>query len=169
MMKTVLQILCLILIPPGAFGLDLHKTVLDFWNKENGLPQNSVYAITQSRDGYIWMATQEGLVRYDGVRFSLFNRKNIPALKQNYVVSILQASDDSMWLGTFGGGVTRLNENHSTTITTQEGLADDIVNDVFESSDRSVWICSMGGLNRWKDGKLMSYTTKQGLPHRRVN
>lgn len=166
MMKSVLQILCLILIPAVAFGLDLHKTVLDFWNKENGLPQNSVYAITQSRDGYIWMATQEGLVRYDGVRFSLFNRKNIPALKQNYVVSILQASDNSLWLGTFGGGVTRLQQNQSTTISTHEGLADDIVNDVFESSDGSIWICSMGGLNRWKDGKL---TAAQGLPHKRVN
>jgi len=169
-MKFVLWILCIFLSIAGrTFAFDLHNTVLDFWNKENGLPQNSVYAITQSRDGYLWLATQEGLVRYDGVRFSLFNRKNIPALKQNYVVSILEASDDSKWLGTFGGGVTRLKDNHSITITTQEGLADDIVNDVFESSDHSIWICSMGGLNRWKNGKLTLYTTRQGLPHRRVS
>ncbi|MCI0411752.1 histidine kinase [bacterium] len=159
-------ILCLILIPTGVFAVDLHNTVLDFWNKGNGLPQNSVYAITQSRDGYLWLATQEGLVRYDGVRFSLFNRKNIPALKQNYLTAILEASDNNMWLGTFGGGVTRSGAGVSpATITTHEGLADDIVNDVFEASDHSIWICTMGGLNRWKEGKLKLYT----LPHRRVS
>ena len=168
-MKLILLTLCVILTTSaGTLAFDLHNTILDFWNKKNGLPQNSVYAITQSHDGYLWLATQEGLVRYDGVRFTLFNQNNIPALKQNYIVTILEASDKSMWLGTFGGGVTRLKDNKSVTITSEEGLADDVVNYVFESSDRSIWICSMGGLNRWKDGKLTLYTTGQGLPHSRV-
>jgi signal transduction histidine kinase/ligand-binding sensor domain-containing protein len=152
-----------------AFSFDLHNTVLDTWNTDNGLPQNSVHALMQTRDGYLWLGTQEGLVRYDGVRFTLFNRRNIRALKQNDITALLEASDGSTWLGTFGGGVTQLKENSSRTITMQQGLADDIVNSLLESKDGSIWICSMGGLNRWKDGKLISFTTRNGLPHSRVN
>src|SRR5437867_1239533 len=102
MKKPALLILCILFVRVAeVFAFDLHDTVLDSWSTENGLPQNSVYAIMQTRDGYLWLATQEGLVRYDGVRFTLFNRRNVPALKQNDITTLLEASDRTIWLGTF--------------------------------------------------------------------
>jgi len=163
------RVFSFLLYAAAAFAFDLRDTVLDSWTTENGLPQNSVHAVIQSRDGYIWLATQEGLVRYDGLRFTLFNRRNIQELKQNDIISFVESYDGSLWLGTFGGGITRVKNGNSQTITAQQGLADDIVNFVFESSDHAIWICTMGGVSRWKDGRLTSYTTKNGLPHPRVN
>jgi ligand-binding sensor domain-containing protein len=51
----------------------------DSYTTDNGLPQNSIWAMCQTRDGYIWLATGEGLLRFDGVRFQVFNSTNTPA------------------------------------------------------------------------------------------
>ena len=77
------KILCVFILPllicPFAFALDPAKAITqyghDVWQIEQGLPQNSVLAILQSRDGYLWLGTDEGLVRFDGVRFTLFDKK----------------------------------------------------------------------------------------------
>jgi ligand-binding sensor domain-containing protein len=54
--------------------------VIDSWTTENGLPQNSVLSIQQTPDGYLWLTTFDGLVRFDGVRFTVFNKANSPGL-----------------------------------------------------------------------------------------
>lgn len=53
------------------------------WNTENGLPQNSVQAIAQTPDGYLWIATRDGLARFDGIRFKVFQKSNTPELPTN--------------------------------------------------------------------------------------
>lgn len=52
----------------------------DSWTTDNGLPHNAVWALRQTRDGYLWLATGDGLVRFDGVRFRVFNKANTPGL-----------------------------------------------------------------------------------------
>jgi ligand-binding sensor domain-containing protein len=68
--------------PAPAAALDPHKLLtqysLDVWQVEDGLPQNTIRAIHQTRDGYLWMATEEGLVRFDGVRFTVFDSVSTP-------------------------------------------------------------------------------------------
>src|SRR6185295_9066778 len=63
---------------PAHFGHDA-------WDSDAGLPQNSVQVILQTRDGYFWIGTQEGLVRFDGVRFTVFDSRNTPALQDDWV------------------------------------------------------------------------------------
>ncbi len=67
---------CLGLYPSVAFALDPSRTLtqyaLDNWSSEDGLPQNTVNVILQTRDGYLWLGTQGGLARFDGVRFKVF-------------------------------------------------------------------------------------------------
>lgn len=164
--KILVLLLCILFWESsGVFAFDLKDTVQDFWNKDNGLPQNAVYSITQTRDGYLWFGTEEGLVRFDGVRFTLYNRRNTPLLKHNFVLAFHEAIDGSRWIGTFGGGVARWKGDSSFILTSKNGLADDVVNSVYESADGSIWICSMGGLNRWKEGKLTSFR----LPSSTIN
>ena len=55
----------------------------DRWTTDNGLPDNSISSVLQTRDGYLWLTTFDGLVRFDGVRFTIFNAANTPALKSN--------------------------------------------------------------------------------------
>ena len=117
--------------PAEALALDPAKALTQFthsaWLMEDGLPQNSIKAIAQTTDGYLWLATQAGMVRFDGVRFTVFNTANTPALTNSNVLALLAARDGSLWIGTYGGGLTRLKDGTFTTYTTRDGLAHDVV------------------------------------------
>ena len=75
----------------------------DLWDSDSGLPQNSVDAILQTRDGYLWLGTQEGLVRFDGVRFRIFDSRNTPAMRDDWVLSFCETRDGTLWVGTAEG------------------------------------------------------------------
>ncbi|MBL7990585.1 MAG: hypothetical protein JNN25_04030 [Candidatus Kapabacteria bacterium] len=91
----------------------IHKV----WQTEQGLPQNSAYALCQTRDGYLWIGTAEGLARYDGVRFTVFDKNNTPALTSNWISSLAEGSDGRLWIGTRAGVLSYRNgvfRNYST-------------------------------------------------------
>lgn len=84
---------------------DLSQYLLNSWQTDHGLPQNSVRAIIQTHDGYLWFATEEGLARFDGVNFRVFNKINTEALNENFVNDIYEDSKHRLWIATNGGGV----------------------------------------------------------------
>ncbi len=135
----------------------------DVWQVEQGLPQNSVQAILQTRDGYLWFGTQEGLARFDGARFTVFDKRNTPAIKHNNIHSLCEGRDGTLWIGT-NGGLVRLKDGKFTSFTTQEGLSHDFINSVYEDQQGQLWIGTFGGgLDRFKAGRFTHYTTKEGL------
>src|ERR1041385_6495648 len=92
-------ILCSLLLFAAAFSADAsdassrqalrrHRYLIDSWQTDQGLPQNSVTSMAQSHDGYLWLATFNGLVRFDGVRFTVFNSHNNPAMESSRVVRV---------------------------------------------------------------------------------
>lgn len=93
----------------GAFALDPRRALtqarLSIWTSDAGLPQNSIETIVQTRDGYLWMGTEEGLVRFDGTRFVVSDRQSAPALRSAFVSSLFEAADGTLWIGTDGGGL----------------------------------------------------------------
>ena len=92
-------VLCLLALPLQA------QTRVDTWTTDNGLPQNSVTALTQTPDGYIWLTTQEGLVRFDGVRFTVFNRSNTPAIANNRMSGAFADRRGRVWMNTEDGQI----------------------------------------------------------------
>jgi signal transduction histidine kinase/CheY-like chemotaxis protein/ligand-binding sensor domain-containing protein len=151
-----------------AQALESNKTLTQYvhevWQQEEGLPENDVTAIIQTRDGYIWLGTEEGLVRFDGIRFTVFDESNTPELTSFYIRVLLEAHDGSLWIGTDAGGVYRLKDGKFNACPTQDGLSHDPVTSLYESEDGSLWIGTAGhGLGRLKDGKFSRYTTKDGL------
>jgi ligand-binding sensor domain-containing protein len=94
----------------------------DVWNTENGLPQNSVNAIVQTRDGYLWLATMDGLARFDGVRFTVFSMANTAGIKSNRLIALCVDDAGVLWIGTEDGGVIRYKDRAFTTYTTADGL-----------------------------------------------
>ena len=96
-----------------TFALDSRRELSQFshevWLTENGLPQNTVHAIAQTRDGYIWIGTEEGLARFDGVKFTVFDKQNTPELKSNYIRTLLADRQGALWIGTAQGLVRMLN------------------------------------------------------------
>jgi len=134
------------------------------WQTDEGLPQNSVFAIAQTRDGYLWVGTQEGLARFDGVRFTVVDEAAAPELKQGWITALFTASDGSLWIGCDGFGVTRLKDGTFTRFTETNGLPNNQARCLAESKDGSIWIGTEGGLARYRNGDFKSFTDKNGLP-----
>jgi len=78
----------------------------DSWTTDNGLPQNGVRKITQTPDGYLWFTTLDGLVRFDGVKFTIFNKSNSKGIISNRFWTMKSFHDGSIWLGTDNGELT---------------------------------------------------------------
>ena len=88
----------------------------DHWTTDNGLPQNSVRDIQQTRDGYLWMTTFDGLVRFDGVRFTVFNKSNSPGIASNRFVNLFEDRHGDLWATLVETGeIVRRHEGQFTT------------------------------------------------------
>lgn len=148
-------------------ALDPGKSVTQYarqvWTSDDGLPQNSIYVIAQTRDGYLWLGTEEGLVSFDGVRFTVYDKRNTPEMKANQVNALLEDRNGNLWIGTQGGGVTRLRDHKFTSFTTKQGLPNDDVWSLCQDRSGAIWIGTSGGLSRLQNGKFKSYNTMDGL------
>lgn len=148
------------------FALDPNKALTqyihDVWQKEDGLPQLSVNALVQTRDGYTWVATQEGLARFDGVQFTVFDRKKIKEIKHNNIFALYEDKKGNLWIGT-AGGLNRHKENKFTVYTSKDGLSNDFVRAIYEDRQGNLWIGTDNGLNLFKNEKFTTFTTENGL------
>ncbi|RPH37784.1 hypothetical protein EHM92_01780, partial [bacterium] len=97
------------------------------WQTQDGLPRNTVTAVAQTADGYIWLGTKAGLVRFDGQRFTLFDKNSTPAFLSNDIWTLLATPDSTLWVGTNGGGLVRVKGNSFTCYTGKDGFHDDVI------------------------------------------
>lgn len=138
--------------------------VYDVWTTQNGLPQSSVLAIAQTPDGYLWVGTQEGLLRFDGVRFVTFDKRNIPGLQTNEIDALLVDRRGDLWIGTRGGGVVTFSKGVFKNLTKKDGLSNDSVQALYEDAHGDLWIgTDGGGLDRYRNGSFSVYTKNEGL------
>src|SRR5579863_8064409 len=101
-LSAILSASSLAVDPATAINLYSHQV----WQTADGLPHDSVTSIVQDGTGYLWLGTEEGLVRFDGARFTVFNRKNTPALKESYVRVLFPDPDGALWIGGRSYGLT---------------------------------------------------------------
>ena len=99
----------------------------DHWTTDNGLPQNSVRDIVQARDGYLWLATFDGLVRFDGVRFTVFNKSNSPGLPSNRFIYLFEDRRGDLWAVLENGEIVRRHQGRFTTYAPAQGVPTGIV------------------------------------------
>ncbi|MCP5050098.1 MAG: hypothetical protein GY940_23235, partial [bacterium] len=164
----VFLIVALVVIPPIGFALDPNKSlsqyVYDAWGIEDGLPQISVLDIAQTHNDYLWIATGNGLVRFDGVRFEVFNDLNTKGLTDRSIVSLKADKDGNLWIGTREGGLCRFSKGKFTAYTTEDGLSNNYVNALATDAAGNLWIGTLGGgLCRFNKRKFTTYTVKDGL------
>lgn len=136
------------------------------WTTENGLPQNSIQALRQTRDGYLWMSTLEGLVRFDGLHFQVFNRQNTPTLAANdfSFFALLEDRQGCLWAGTWSGGAVRYCHGTFASLTTRDGLPNNTVVRIDEDEAGTVWIFTNPGLSKWRSGHLVRVAPEPGSP-----
>jgi ligand-binding sensor domain-containing protein len=162
-------LLSLLLLAPAvsATALDPAKAVtqyvLDAWDTRSGLPNDSVSALAQTRDGYLWVGTVEGLGRFDGQGFTRFDSSIPGTLRASYVRALLVDREGALWIGTHGGGVTRLRNGQFRTWTSAEGLSHDVVRVLLEDRDGGVWVGTGSGVTLVRDAAVRKLGRAQGL------
>jgi ligand-binding sensor domain-containing protein/signal transduction histidine kinase/DNA-binding response OmpR family regulator len=143
---------------------DITQYILDVWGVDMGLPQSTVNAIVQTGEGYLWLGTQEGLVRFDGVNLDSYDKSKVKQMSNNWIGVLQEDRQNNLWIGSTNGGLIRLKDGEFTAYTEKQGLADDSVLSIYEDSRGNLWIGTLMGLNLMKDGRFTTFTTEQGLP-----
>jgi ligand-binding sensor domain-containing protein/signal transduction histidine kinase/CheY-like chemotaxis protein len=135
------------------------------WRSENGLPQNSALSIAQTAEGYVWIGTHEGLARFDGARFTVFDRRKVPELGSNTISELVEDASGVLWVGTTRG-VLRY-EGGQLRPLVQEGDAAEASVASLAVDSQYVWFGSRQGLDRYPlsgGGPGRRFTLAEGLP-----
>src|SRR5688572_2183498 len=144
---------------------DLRTTLTDYsmtsWLEADGLPSSQIWTIAQDRDGYLWLGTSGGLIRFDGVRFVHWSTLPDSSLPNRSVRALLAASDGTLWIGfSSAGGVSRLNGGRAWNYTPgKDGAPAGIVRNILEDFSGDIWVGSTEGLwrlhaDRWIGARL---------------
>ncbi len=166
--RSVLRLIAIysvgLLLASPALGLDPAMAITQYLQtnltNNDGLPQNSVHAVAQTKDGFLWLGTEEGLARFDGVQFTVYTRRNAPGLASDYIQALAASQDGSLWIGTDSGlthfvpangvkpaGTAQRWKEQFASFTTKDGLSADSITALWESRDGTLWVGTRQGLN----------------------
>src|SRR5688500_1643708 len=135
----------------------------DFWWGEDGLPQASVQAITQSRNGFLWIGTRDGLARFDGSKFTVYRGSEHPGLQSDDVRALHEDNLGRLWIGTFNGGVSCLENGAFRHYSAEDGVSTSGVLEIFQDRYGNLWFGSWGGITRFNRGRFESYGEEEGV------
>ena len=137
-------VLALAAIAGVAWALDPHRQVTQYglqgWTTAQGLPSNVVNAVHQTKDGYLWLGTEDGLVRFDGFQFTLFDRRTTPAFKVNNITALVETPGGTLFAATNGGGVIRYKDGTFTRFGLEQGLGDERIWAICGDEGEGLWI-----------------------------
>lgn len=177
--KKLLQLGCLWLLSSSVV-LAQDNIRFKRFSLEQGLSQEAVFAILQDSKGFMWFATQEGLNRFDGYQFKVYQHdpEDSQSLSHDAIYTLIEDSQGYLWLGTDGGGLDRFDpvtETFKHYRSSSHGLSSDRINVVFEDQGGMLWIgTDGGGLNRLnpQTGQVQVYRhnaqNPQSLNHNNV-
>ena len=150
----------------GAFALDPRKSLTQYsrtvWTQERGLPQDTIRAITQTKDGYLWLGTDEGLARFDGYEFVVFNKTN-GDLPDNSITALAAANDGGLWIGT-SNGLTQYREGRFRTFTVKQGLPDAAITALLADREGALWVVAGIFLSRYQNGQFTNFKPGSDIP-----
>ena len=158
-----------------SWGLDPQKPVdlylVDKWDKIDGLPSNSVRSITQTLDGYLWIGTTRGLVRFDGMKFVPFSFGEKDEMYSREIRHLFVDSQGSLWIGSsLDLTLYRRQGNLFKKFTRADGIAEDGIRRVIEDMKGNIWISfETSYVNRFSDGKFEAFNASNGLLGKKVN
>jgi len=162
--KTPLALILLLALP--ALALDPHKTLSQYarttYTQMQGLPQDTIRAITQTTDGFLWLGTDEGLSRFDGYEFVTFHKAS-GDLPSNSITALAAAPDGGLWIGTSNGLVYQ-REKRFRTYTVKDGLPDDAITQLSVDRANHVWVVAGPYLSEFHNGKFINRAPGPSLP-----
>ncbi len=132
------------------------------WQTDSGLPQNTVHAILQTKDGYIWLGTEGGLVRFDGVQFVVYDKQAPAHLPSTTINSLFEDDDGNLWIGT-DDGLVRRRGSQFVTLNTANGLPSNTIWSTFQDRDGELWAVTPDGVARYRNGSFEAFRVAQGI------
>jgi signal transduction histidine kinase/ligand-binding sensor domain-containing protein len=159
--RSFVALLCLGLgIAHGQQVLTSSQFTVRCWEAgaaEEGLPQNTITAVVQTRDGYLWIGTYSGLARFDGLRFAVFNDNNAPGLASSRVTSLFEDDDGTLWIGHEGGEVSRYRAGEFQTEKYQANWRGGKIYGLATDAAGDLWLLNSAGLlARSRDGLVLT-------------
>jgi ligand-binding sensor domain-containing protein/signal transduction histidine kinase len=128
--------------------------IVDVWSTKEGLPQNSVISVIQTRDGYLWLGTLNGLVRFDGNHFTIFDENNTPGLSSERIVYLFEDSHTNLWIGTDNGTVAMAKDGRITNFQIGGAGHEGRLLSACEDAAGAVWLYTADAhLGRYQNGK----------------
>ncbi|MEP0548126.1 MAG: two-component regulator propeller domain-containing protein [Rhodothermales bacterium] len=125
--------------------------VFDRWTVEDGLPQSVVADMIQTADGHVWFGTDEGLARFDGVAFTVFDSGTNPTIRDNTMLALAADPEGGLWAGTRDGGLVHLDtDDRATAYGPGDGLASETVGALAVDGTGRLWLGTREGLC-WHD------------------
>jgi ligand-binding sensor domain-containing protein/signal transduction histidine kinase len=167
----VLPFIVALFAVPGT-ALNPGKTLTQYahrvWGQEEGLFQPTIYSILQTRDGFLWLGTQDSLIRFDGVRFREFGEKE-PVFYHSLIRALLEDRHGNLWVGSIGGGVAKIMPTGIVVrYTPKEGVPGDAAFCLDSDSKDQIWICTNQGLAVLSGGRSRILTAANGLPSNQI-
>ena len=130
-----------------------HGGVARLWGIDSGLPHAKVCAVERSSNGYLWLGTPAGLVRFDGVRFEVYDHLNTPILDNSRILCLSESGSGKLWVGTDGGGLYSLRNGEWTRYGYAEGLTSNHIRAIEEDGAGNLWVGTEYGLHQlYEDG-----------------
>lgn len=144
-------------------GDDIPIYTFKVWGHDQGLPASSIASVATSSEGYLWFATGEGLVRFDGDRFQPINPVTNPSLTNKIFHSIIPGSDGRLWSANINE-IVKIEGGRVHVIPFQSGLVNHNIFAITERPDGTAWFGSGGdGIIAYKNGEFSSFNTEDGL------
>ena len=135
------------------------------WQTEEGLANNAVSGITQTTDGYLWVATAVSLERFDGIDFEEIACTNFVPAPNRGVLAMIPSRSGSLWLAMDRGPIVRLSSTRTQVFTTHDGLPDRTAQKLAEDATGALWIAYRGGaVCRIVNGKVTTFGPEAGVP-----
>ena len=166
-MRALLMLVCLLTAGlPAAAGehSSTQPYVWRSWTRLDDLPGSQVWTITQDQSGYIWIGTNEGLVRFDGVRFVSGRQLGLERLPNASVRTLSVGRDGSVWIGFGTGSIGRLKNSRLQTFTTDDGLPPGVVAGIAEDARGTIWSATANGLYRFQGPRWERVSLQSGVP-----
>jgi ligand-binding sensor domain-containing protein/AraC-like DNA-binding protein len=145
-------------------GRSINQYVEEQWTTSNGLPGNSVAAIAQTNDGYLWVATRQQLCRFNGIKFKTYRLFNVGQTGYKEVTALNVDTEDQLWIGTRGEGLFKFKDDVFEIFTQKDGLSSNLINCLYNDLKNNLWIGTDDGyLNFLKEKEIFSFDKKSGL------
>ena len=145
--RSALLLACVAFWAPRVSALDPELRISQYlhtaWTSDSGL--QAVRRIKQTPDGYLWLATRVGLVRFDGVRFLTYLAGSVPGLESSTIQDLLVEPDGSLWIATLGGGIAHYHDGKFRAYTLRDGLPSDDISCLYRDTHGVLWVGTRNG------------------------